>query len=256
MPRLLIIKNAIRVGLFVSLMSGLGFINYNVRQTNAEYETLKLVNSVVNDEQKISELALLMAMASKESGFYDAAVGRDREVGLVQLQPEVAKAAGLRVASAPETPNLIERILFIEASEQDKNADERFDKEKTLTVAYGYLQRLSAQFKRKYKRNSKTALDFAIISYNLGIGNTERLITVGYSKDPWQFTDNLLTRGSEQGISRRKRIVTSDYFKRLKEMQRYYEQRMQAMLRQRNPNLGDYVNTGIGNVKRIIGRIY
>lgn len=226
---------------------------YGIQQTNGEHRTLQRIEEILGEigENTNENMALIMGMIKKESSFYEGAVGRDNEAGLLQLSPVVAQQNGLRISREPlKESSRIDKLFY---TDQDTKEDERFDAEKNLRAGIDYFFELVESFQNTYGMDKTRALQFGSIAFNLGPTNVRKLFGLGYSKYPEEFIRRLSTeRLEEHGISDRKREVTVDYYTRTSRFKREYEQRIAHMREHDSPSLGEYLK----GIFRSFGEIY
>ena len=227
---------------FVTFLSS-PFIGYGVQQKKSEYRTLQTIERILEEKgaNTNSNLALIMGMVRKESSFYGEAIGRDSEVGLMQLTPPVALEKGLRVFEGEiEEPSNLGKLLYLNQSSTIE--DDRLDPEKSLRAGSEYLFDLVENFQRRYGMDRPTSIQFGMIAYNFGQGNVNKLFRMGYSRNPEEFIERLSEEDlSQQGISDRKRVVVVDYFNRTNRFRKDYERKIPGMLENGSPTFGEYV---------------
>ena len=220
-------------------------IAYTVNHTKGEYRTLQLLDQLHAQEgipTDDREISTLMAMVRKESSFYRSAIGRDREVGLLQLQASLAQDRGLQVQNRtyPHSEKL-EELFYLEP-EGLAARDQRFDAGENLRIGAAYFHELAQSFERTYGMAPEPAREFGMIAYNLGVGNVRKLLRNRYSTDPGSFIARLATENlSAEGISDRKRRVAVEYYTKNHSWQATYATRLADMRAQGDPGIGQYI---------------
>ena len=256
-----IIRKSRRIMIPLSVVALLGstpVAYYGATEKNNEYKTLHTIERILgengNDTDK--NIALFLSMVKKESSFYDVVIGRDNEVGLLQLKPDTAQQKGLRTKKTPlKNSNKLQKLFYLGQSEDNKN-DDRFNAEKNLRAGIGYLFELADDFQRTYKMDRATAIDFGLISYNFGINNVKKLFRLGYSRNPQQFIRRLSRENlGKHGITNRRRAIAVDYLTRTNRFRRDYEQRISSMRQNGTPTLGEYGSSFLRSFPEIYTRL-
>ena len=254
-----ILKRARKVALpltVTALLASSPAAYYGIQQKNSEYGTLQKIERILEENSLNSDanIALIMSIVKKESSFYEGAVGRDNEAGLLQLSREVAQQNGLRTSKERlKKSSPLSKLFYIDT---ENKKDDRFDPEKNLHVGIGYLFELAKNFQRTYNLDESSSIQFGLISYNLGPANVRKLFGIGYSKNPDEFIERLSREKLEKfGISDRKREVTVDYHTRINRFRRDYEQRVSQMRKNGSPSMSEYFRGFFGSFGEIYQRL-
>src|SRR5690606_7118720 len=111
--------------------------NYGGRQEYAEHRLKNLAVADLSAHGPIdrNDLATIMGIAHKESRFWNGAVGRNHEAGVMQLSESVARAYALKIATGARKSTPTQKLLFLNPDDADIARDQRLDERTSMRVA-------------------------------------------------------------------------------------------------------------------------
>lgn len=187
----------IRFLLLVALLGATGFValicNYGARQEYAEYRLKNIATAYLSSHGEVDrdDLATIMGIAHKESRFWNGAVGRHHEVGVMQISEAIARENALVIATDTKKSTPIQKLLFLAPEESLIEKDQRFDERTSMRIAIDHFLRIKQNFQTRYRLDESAARDLAILAFHHGESRTSALLERNASRNLDALLDSL-----------------------------------------------------------------
>jgi hypothetical protein len=153
-------------------------VNYGARQEYAEYRLMSIAVERLSVDGALDseDLATIMGIAHKESRFWNGAIGRHHEAGVMQISERLAQDHDLRISMSARKSSSVQKLLFLDASPADVGEDQRLDERLSMRVAIDHFLRLKEGFRTRDGLDAATARDLAILAFHLGEARTKAML--------------------------------------------------------------------------------
>lgn len=249
--RLIAIAIASSVATLIALVG-----NYGGRQEYAKYRLKSIIAQDLSERGPLDvrDLATLMGIAHKESRFWNGAVGRNHEAGVMQLSESLARENGMRVETAARKSTPVQKLLFLNPSQAEVARDQRLDEQASVRMAVDHFLALKHRLRVRYGLTEEQALDLAVLAFHFGEANTQRWLDCSRV----QTLDSVLNVLADPSLPQEswfKRAVAISFSEHVLRYRAAFLEDAPASIERTAPSLGDLVKNMLATPKEFYTRL-